>query len=237
MKRPTQEEIAAAKVDALARFGRDELLYVELPAPIGAVVLVAPFDRESYGEHSDDQRRDLQTSYRNAVHARRAWPSAAEVADLLDRRPAAASKICGKLQARAGNVPGEPRVEVLDDVIARTAPGAQVLPGLTLDAARKLLADHDGQELFAVLGPGSLSLVMVRPEGDVWLAARAARARAAATSKRVYETGLDSALQAVTWSATPIEALLDDKPAAGPDIVAAFDAMGGDAAEATSKSV
>lgn len=229
MTRPTPEEIATAKAEAQARFGRSELLMVEMGAPINACVLAAPFDLDSYAEHSDEQRVDLQTSLRNAAHARIVWPSPEEISTLLDKWPAAAEKVCGQLQRRAGRLVGDPKVMPLDP--------ASPPPGLTSEEAQKLLDKHQGQAVFSAVGPGTLSLVLARPDAEAWLAAKTARAKAAAANKRSVHTGLDFARQAIIWSSQPIDVFLDDKPAHCADIMTAYDELGGDGAEAVSKSV
>ena len=238
MKRPTPEEIAAAKADAQARFGRSEVLEVVLSAPIDFYILVAPHDLASYEAQGEQQRQDLESSFRNAVHARRCWPDAATVTELLDRRPAAARKICERLQRRAGKLPGDVAVELLADVIARTSADGEAIPGLPRAKAVEMLEAHRDQELFTAVGPSSaLSLVMVRPEGDVFLAARTARTKALTTGKRTISTALDFAKQAILWSAHPIDALLDNLPALSADITDAYEELGGEGAEATSKSL
>lgn len=240
---PTDLEIKTAKADALARFGRDEVLLVQMGAPIDFAVLVAPLDLAGYCAFADQQIEDLDTAQRNLLHARLVWPfnvgpegdrRTDAVSDRLSKRPAMAARVAGRLVKRAGRREGEPNVEPLDDVLARGA--AEVIPGLSADACRKLLADNASRELWAVTSPG-LSLVMSTPEGDVWSLARTREVDALKSKKGIVQSTLDIAKQAIVWSQVNVDMLLDNLPALSADISSAYKTMGGDAAEVTSKSL
>ncbi len=235
---PTAEEVLAAKADAAARFGRPDALMVRMSAPIDFCVLVAPLDLDGYCALTDEQGADLATGSRNAVHRQRLWPSIEIVTEKLSKKPAAAQEVIRKLNVRAGYRPGNPSVELLADRIAKAAAGADVIPGLTREMADKLVAAHLTDELWAVEGPGPLSCVMATPEGDVWLAAQTAKHKALLeTSKRIVRSQLDFALQAVIWSARPLETdLFQDQPALSRDLHAAYDILGGEGADTTSRS-
>ncbi len=235
---PTPEEVLAAKTDAAARFGRDEVLLTRMAAPIDLCMLSAPLNLDAYCALADEQGHDLQTANRNVVLRRRLWPSAAIVTERLGRRPAMADKIVRALFKRAGTSVEQPVVELLADMIAKTAADADVIPGLSLTASRALLAGDEGAEMWGVTGPGGLSLVMATPDGDVWLAAQAAKQKASESNARIVMSALDFALQSVKWTARPLLGdLLDDMPALCVDVRRAYDIIGGEGADATSKSL
>jgi hypothetical protein len=239
---PTPEEVIAAKTAASTRFGRGEALLVPMHPPIDFAVLVAPLDLDAYCAMADDQANDLDTGNRNAVHRQLLWPAPDVFSKRLDRRPAMAAIVVGKLLDRAGRLPAISLVELLPDVLAHAPDGvASGVPGLDRAAAEKLIAAEPDRELWAVIGPGPLSLVMATPEGDVWLAAESAfrgKVTGNGAAKRVVRSHLDFALQAVVWSSEPLEAkLLADKPALALDIRTAYQTIGGSGADATSKSL
>lgn len=249
MRLPNDGEIAAAKADAMARFGRAEILQINMAAPIDMCVLVAPWNLAAYEKQSDEQLVDAQTAYRNVAVRQRVWPMApidAEgkvtgpdpMIERMARRPALAFKIVAKLSWRAGYRPGEPACELLSDVIARTAVGGDALPGLPRVRAEALLKDADRDaELWAVTGPGSLACVMQTPEGEVWSAAQSAWSKAAVNKERLIASKLDFARQAVVWIERSVEAHLDDLPAHASDICTAYERLGGDGADTTCKSL
>lgn len=236
---PTPEQILAAKADAEKRFGRDEALLVRCPAPIDFCGLFAPLDLDTYCTLADEQAADTDTGNRNAVYRQRLWPAQDVIAEKLRRRPAYAEQVVRELRKRAGYMPGTSAVELLPDVLARAAEDAPVIPGLSRAAAEKLIKDAPEDELWTVVGPGPLSCVMATPDGDVWLAAKTKSTEAALrTNKRVVRSGLDFVLQAVRWSAQPLEeSLLADKPAFSYDLQRAYEMIGGSGADATSKSL
>lgn len=238
---PTPDEIATAKAEALARFGSANLELVELTHPIGFAGLFAPFGFQAWCAHVDEQARDLVTSHQRAVIRQRVWPAAGDLTVMLGRWPAAAKKIADRLYLRAGRLPGEPRVELLRDVLA-AAPKEEdaILPGLSRAKAAELLRPAEGEppaELWAVVGPGPLSLVLAAPDADVYHAAQTAHRRATEKGERLVEAKLDFVRQAVRWTAQPLDALLEDQPALSTDLKSAFDIMGGEGAEASSKSL
>jgi hypothetical protein len=244
---PTPEEIATAKVEAAKKTGRDEVLLVQLTAPVDAAFLVAPLTRRSWADIVDEQNRDFVTSHKSAVLSHLVWPAAATALDIFRRRAVAPRKIAEHLQRRAGKLPGDPVVKLLAEVVETApvgAPGSyEVAPGLSLDKARALLSEapSDGgepRELWAAWGPHPrLSLVMATPDPDQYLAAEAANLRAVERRERIYEARLDFALPAIVWSREPVEALLEDLPALGADIKTAYITIGGEGAEASSKSL
>lgn len=242
-------DLAAAKADALARFGRDELLEVTLVAPIDFAVYLAPFDFRSWCALIDAQAREPEVVKRATVMARRVWPSAEACTERFDRRPAAPGKAFALLLKRAGQIPGAPVVELMADVLAR-APGdvaptpenpsprpVEVIPGLSRAKAAELLAADPEAELWSVVGPGPLSCVMATPDADVYLAAKTADQRARAKGERIVETKLDFVRNAVQWSSRNLDELLGDLPAITADLRAAWDTIGGEGAEASSKSL
>lgn len=239
MQLPTPEEVLAAKGEAVKKFGKDEALLVRCPAPIDFCVLVAPLNLASYCALSDDQHADVGTGQRNALYRQLLWPARNLVEAKLGRRPAFAEEVTRALNKRAGYAAGNSEVETLEDVIKRTAKDSEVIPGLSLVAAQKLIAELEGEELWAVVGPGPLSCVMATPPGDVWLAARTKNTDTMLrTAKRVVQTSLEFVLQAVKWSREPLEdSLLNDKPALSVDLQRAYDTIGGSGAEATTKSL
>ena len=236
---PSSDEVLAAKSDASSRFGSAEVLMVRMKAPIDFVILVAPLDLAGYCRMADEQVADLSTGNRNVVWRQRVWPSAEAVTALLDKRPGAADVITGKLLERAGKLPADSAVEPLLDVIARAVEAAEVIPGLTAAKAHELLEANAGDELWAVAGPGPLSLVMRTPSSETWLASQSAHRRAALeTGKGVVRADLDFALEAVLWSRQPLEdVLLADKPALSTDVRRAYKTIGGEGADATVKSL
>ncbi len=244
MKMPTPEEIAAAKADAAARFGRDAVLLVALTGTIDACLLVAPLDLKAWSKHVDAQVRDLVTSHQSLALSQRVWPSVEATLDILKRRPAAAKKISLQLYKRAGQAPGDPRVELLSDLVASASGNGEVIPGLSLAKALRLLEEaakvdegEEPRELWAAWGPGPLSVVLTTPDPDVWLAASTADARARAKGERIAEATLDFAKQEVVWSQRPLDELFDDVPAITTDLKEAYRLIGGEGAEATSKSL
>jgi hypothetical protein len=237
VRRPAPEEIALAKADAQARFGRSELLLVELGAPILACVLLAPWDLDGYCAHTDSVAQDPETAYHNAAQARRCWPAPAELTALLDRWPAASGLLVERLMVRAGKLAGKPCITPLQELLDAAGEGAEVIPGLSRTEAQRILAAHPDQVLSAAVGPGPLSLVYAQPEGDVWLACRSAAAKAHASGKRLIQAELDFIRQAIVWSRQPVDALLDDRPALSVDMRSAYAELGGATAEATSKSL
>ncbi len=216
---PSAEEVAAAKQEALARFGRAEVLLVRMKSPINFVILVAPLDLAGYCKMADEQVNDLATGNRNLVNRQRLWPAAELVIALLDKRPGAADVVTGKVLERAGKLAADSAVEPLLDALARAESDAEVIPGLSAAKARELLDADAGDELWAVSGPGPLSLVMRTPSGEAWLAAQGAHRKAALeTGKGVVRSDLDFALEAVVWTRQPLEdVLLADKPALSHD--------------------
>jgi hypothetical protein len=235
---PTADEVLAAKADAAARFGRPEALLVRMSAPIDFAILVAPLNLDAYCQLTDEQGADLATGSLNAVHRQRLWPSIEIVTEKLARKPAAAQEIVRKLNVRAGYRPGNPSVELLADRMVRAAVDADIIPGLARAVADKIVAATPGAELWAIEGPGPLSCVMQTPEGDVWLAAQTAKHKALLeTNKRIVRAQLDFALQAVVWSARVLDAdLFQDQPALSRDLHAAYDILGGEGADTTSRS-
>lgn len=252
---PTPEEITAAKVEASKLHGRDEVLLVQLSAPIDAALLFAPLGRAGWASYVDEQLRDAATSHKNLVLTQRLWPSPDEALEVLRHRPAAAKKIAGRLHQRAGQVHGEPSVELLSVAVDRAAAGnvqakaderiVDVVRGLTLARARDLLSKAaevpdggEARELWLVTGPSSrLAVVMATPDADQFLAASAANLRAIEKRERVVETRLDFAVPSVVWSREPIDALLEDQPAISSDLWAAYMQTGGEGAEASCKSL
>jgi len=237
MTDPTPEEIREAKALALARFGRDEVLLVTMGAPINLTVGVAPLDFRSLCDLADAQTRDVETPKRATVMARLVFPASSVVTDVLDRRGAAPNKVISQLFKRAGQSPGVSVVKPLADVLTGPAGDYEVIPGLSRAKALELQAAAGADELWTVVGPGPLSLVMAAPDADVYLAARNAAARARVKCERTVESKFDFAKPLVRWTARPLDALLDDLPALVQDINDAFDQIAGEAAEASSKSV
>jgi hypothetical protein len=235
MRLPTPAEISTAKADALRRFGRDELLLVELGAPIDAAVLVAPLDLPAYSRHVDEQQRDIGAAAQALVVGQRAWPAHEDLLALFARRPSAAGKIVAKLHDRAGKNCPDPDVEPLADLVARAGDG-DVLPGLSSAAAQALLDADEARELWGVSSP-LLSLVMASPSAELFLAAQSAEVGAIKSGKGSVGALLDFARQAIVWSRRPVEELLRDRPAVSADIKTAFRAMGGESAGSSSKSV
>ena len=235
------EQIAAAKAEAAARFGRDAVEEVTVRAPVNFEGLFAPLNFRAWCGHIDEQARDIVTSWPMIALRQRIVPGAGDFSAVLSRWPAAAKKIADLLYKRAGRLPDKPRTTPLAELVAETATDApEVIPGLTRVKALELLQPVDGElpaELWAVVGPGSLSLVLASPDADVYHAAQAADRRAKEKGERIVEAKLDFVRQAIRWSRQPIDALLDDLPALSTDLKTAYDAIGGDGAEATSKSL
>lgn len=247
MKLPTSEEIGLAKSEALTRFGRDEVLLVKLEKPVDFACLVAPMNLARFSALIDAQERDMQTSYMPAVLDALLWPSREEWLDVAKRRAAAPRKVCHEILKRGGREDDAAKVEPLADMVAGLPPPAKgqpageqlVIPGLTADKARELLDAEEGseehRELWAVHGPG-LSCVMASPDPDVYLASQVARDRAREKKEGITEARLGFTRDAIVWSSSPIEKALDDKPAITGDLSAAWLTMGGEVAEATSRS-
>lgn len=242
MMLPKPEEVAVAKALAARVHRRDEALQVELRAPIDFCVLVAPLGFRAYCDHVDQQAKDMMTSHAGAVVGQLLWPSLDAYQARAAKRASMAAKIMRQLYTRAGKDAPDPTVELLADVVARlpadAPPTFDVQPGLSLQLARELLAPVDGEprELWSVVSP-LLSLVMTTPVADIFLAAQTAKARATIKQERIVESMFDFAREAVVWSAKPIDALVEDRPALATDINTAYQLMGGEGADASSKSV
>jgi len=234
---PTPEQIAEAKAAATERFGRDAAMLVKLTAPVDLAVILAPLGFRAWCQMVDEQVRDVETPKRGIVLRQLLWPAAAAVIEALDRWPAATGKLLAELIKRAGQVAGDPRVTPLSELAAKAMAGGEVIPGLSVEKAKELIASSPEAELWGVVGPGALSVVMTAPDADVFLAARAAERRALVKQDRIDETRLDFIRPLVTWSAQPLDVMLEDKPAVVRDLKSALDDIGGEGAEATSKSL
>jgi hypothetical protein len=252
MNKPTPEEIAQAKADALKRFGRDELLGVELGAPIDFFVFLAPLNLARFSAIVDAQAEDMITSYGPAVLDALVWPAPIDWLEVARRRPAAARKACLELLKRAGREDEGAKVKQLAELVAgmlpppMVAPGSAypegerlVAPGLTEAKARALLRAEDEREepreLWAVWAPG-LSCVMIAPGADVYLASQAAVERAKAKRSGITEARISFAKESIVWSDRAIDVVLDDRPSISSDLWTAWSTMGGEVADATSRS-
>ena len=250
MKLPTQEEIALAKSEALVRFGRDEVLLVQLAKPVDFAMLVAPLNLERHCALVDAQAHDLTTSYGPVALDALVWPSREEWLAVAKKRAAAPRKVAQQLLRRAGREDAAASVKPLAELVGALPPpavdesgkpkGVQlVAPGLSATKARELLDAEEKleepRELWAVFGPG-VSVVMAAPEPDVYLASSVAHDRAREAKSGITMARLGFTKDAIVWSSTPIDSALDDKPAITGDLAAAWLTMGGEVAEATSKS-
>ena len=74
---PSPAEIVLIKAEARRRFGSDRALCVQLGAPIGAAVVVAPFDLRSYSAHVDARAENASTAQAGAIVDRLLWCSPA----------------------------------------------------------------------------------------------------------------------------------------------------------------
>lgn len=219
----TPEEQAAIKADAAQRFGSAERYkIVDLADPIDATVVVAPFDLKSWAIHVDACSHDLGTAHAQALAARLLYPSQAEILDLRALWPTVPKHVCIRLHELAGQVPGvSPLCRLLT---ASTRPLA-----LSQAAMDQLVAAHPGARLFAVEMPANgLCVVMSQPLPDVFLAAEAAEKDAQREGKGSVMAQLSWVRETIVWSATPIEAFLDQKPAAIADLWAGYRLMGGE---------
>ena len=247
MKLPTPEEIATAKAEALARFGRDEVLLVQIPKPVDFALLVAPLNLARHCALVDAQAHDLTTSHGPVVLDAILWPTSAEWLGVAKRRPAAPKKVVQQMLRRAGREDDAAAVKPLAELVEALPSPAEGRPlgkqmvtrGLSAEKARALLDAEEKQEepreLWSVFGPG-LDVVMAAPEPDVYLASAVALDRAREEKSGITQARLGFTKDAIVWSATPIDVALDDKPAISGDLGAAWLTMGGEVAEATSKS-
>jgi hypothetical protein len=253
MKLPTPEEIAKAKADAFARFGRDEALLVSLSAPIDFALFVAPLNLKRYCALVDAQSRDMSTSFGAAALDALLWPDQDAWLEVAKLRPAAPRKVVVRMLARAGKDDASATVKQLADLVAAFVPGKDdaalavlapnkvrgIIPGLSADKARELLAAEaaraEPRELWAIDGPG-LSCVMAAPDADVFLASNVAIERANMKDEGITEARLGFTRDAIIWSERPLDVVLDDKPAITSDLTKAWLTMGGEVAEATSRS-
>jgi hypothetical protein len=243
MKLPTSDEIAKAKADALVRFGRAEVLLVQLPKPINFALLVAPMNLERHNKLVDAQAHDVTTSHGPVVLDALLWPAAEEWLAVAKVRPAAPKKVVHQILKRAGREDDAAKVELLAELVAALPPPAHaeqvVIPELTAAMARKLLEAEDAKEepreLWAVFGPG-LSCVMAAPEPDVYLASQVALQNAQEKKEGITEARLGFTRDAIVWTSRPIDVVLDDKPAIHSDLTHAWLTMGGEVADATSRS-
>lgn len=248
---PSPAEIVLIKAEARRRFGSDRALCVQLGAPIGAAVVVAPFDLRSYSAHVDARAENASTAQAGAIVDRLLWCSPASPdeapVDTIEpspddptplRRVALARlellrdtwpAVDGKVEADLRSAAGEPgSLPSASPLTLGTLP-----PGLSVKAAEELLraAPATGPSaLWGVRGTNGCSLVMRAPLSDVYLAVRAAFGDALAKKSGQIDSVLVAARQHIVWSPEPLDALFDRKPVYAEEIWHAFFQMGGSAA-------
>ena len=218
----TNEERAAIKQRASADF-QGEALAIPIGDPIGELIVVAPFDRKSYSEYDDAEEKDPQTAYSKALYDRLLFPDFAALATIATRWPALPEIVAREMRREAGALVPEYVSEPID---------LKKLPaGLTDDAAKKLVSDAAGANLWTVGVPG-FSCIMRAPEPHAWIAARAMYDDASRKGKGRIDVMDPYVRAAVAWSVEPVADILARKPAWIWPLWLGFKRIGGEGAQA-----
>ena len=231
MRKATPEQIAAARAEAVKRFGSPKLVAIPFAAPLDVEVIAAPFDRRGWSRFYDLSRSRPDDVADLMFLERALWPE--NIVELKDGSAAMPGELLRKLKQFAGETPNPPRLEVL------TSAGAPAF-GLSAEAAQGLLSDAT-TTLWLVLPARAfagkkLCLVVETPETSRYEAVIDARDQAIRAQLGILEAGQDIMFEAFKWPAS-VDGLLEEWPGIAEDVVIAYARAGGIGLAGEAKSV
>lgn len=223
IREPNADDIAAAKIEATKRFGRPNVVGVPFAAPVATKLIAAPFDRAAWARYYDLSRTRPVDAPTIVLVERALWPPQGEIEELVEKAPGLPSELARKLREHAGEVGGDPRVELL------TPLGSPAF-GLTPEVAAKIL-EAASAPVWIVSVPKPLggklrAFVLETPDPTRYEAALDARAEATRKGEGILASSEQLVLEQVRWP-TPIEAELERWPGVIEDLWAAFARAGG----------
>jgi hypothetical protein len=236
MRKPTQEDIAAARAEALKRFNRSDLVQVPFGAPIDVTVLGAPFDKHGYYRFYDlSMSRPADVALTTWVE-RALFPG--DVQALAETWSALPIEFTRKLKEKAGEIREDARVEPLT---ALGAPAAGLYPA---EAAKLLEAAQGGPALWLVTPAAALSgkryaFVQESPDPARYEAAFNARTDATKNGYGILASTEELVCESVKWTpgGEPVEVILERLPGLMGELWYGFARAGGFGLAAEAKSV
>jgi len=234
LKTFTTDEIQKLKA-ASAKTHNGRVIQIDLGDPINETIVVAPFSREEYATHYDKKTRDIPTAAHGALLEQAIYPDRPTIETLRQQWAVIPGAVTDQLVQEAGFT--------LETAVVRQLADDDLPAGLDSATAAKLRETHKGRLWSVELAGHKLSLVMLAPLSDVYLAAQSAYGDAARASNGIVATIDSYVLGTVVWSRVPLTTsggatgLLDLEPALIWDLWQAYKRTGGDGAAVRRKSL